>query len=94
MAKRNRTSPLKRQREAEKRERQAKRAAKAAMKRERRFERAKSDSEVTSDENRGDEGVEPNCPAVNSESQPPSSPPVLGPAPVPLAGEDSTPSVT
>ena len=38
MAKRNRATLLKRQREADKRERQAKRAAKAARKRERRLQ--------------------------------------------------------
>jgi hypothetical protein len=38
MAKRNRTTLLKRQREADRRERQAKRAAKAALKRERRLQ--------------------------------------------------------
>lgn len=92
MAKRSRTSPLKRQREAEKRERQAKRAAKAAMKRERRFERAKSDPEVTSNEDRRVESVEPDSPGANSESTPPSSPPVLDPAPVPPAGEDPPPT--
>ena len=64
MAKRSRTSPLKRQREAEKRERQAKRAAKAAMKRERRFERAKSDAEVTSDEDGRDKSTGSNGPAA------------------------------
>jgi hypothetical protein len=45
MARRNRTSLLKRQREAEKRARQAKRAAKAALKRERRVQK-KADSQI------------------------------------------------
>ena len=92
MAKRNRTSPVKRQREAEKRERQARRAAKAAMKRERKFERANADAEGTSNEDGHDEQAVPGGPAVNGESHPPSSEPGLNPAPAPPAGEDSTPA--
>ncbi|MCK4343318.1 MAG: hypothetical protein KAY37_16510 [Phycisphaerae bacterium] len=59
MAKRSRTSPLKRQREVEKRERQAKRVAKSALKRERRLKRAESSPEATSDEDLRDESVGP-----------------------------------
>ena len=46
MAKKNRPSVLKRQREAEKRQRQSVRIAKAALKRERRLERDIEASEV------------------------------------------------
>jgi hypothetical protein len=49
MAKRNRTTLLKRQREADKRERQAKRAAKAARKRERRLQ-DRAQSQIASGE--------------------------------------------
>jgi hypothetical protein len=50
MAKRNRASLLKRQREADKRERQAKRAAKAAVKRERRVGKRNARSEIATGE--------------------------------------------
>jgi hypothetical protein len=64
MAKRSRTSPLKRQREAEKRERQAKRVAKSALKRERGFKRAESSPEATSNEDLRDDSVGSNGPAA------------------------------
>ncbi len=64
MAKRNRTSPLKRQREVDKRERQAKRVAKSALKRERRFKRAESSPEAPSNEDVRDESVGSNGPAA------------------------------
>ena len=92
MAKRNRTSPLKRQREAEKRERQSKRAAKAAMKRERKLEREQSDTELTPNEDSLGEGVDAERPAAGSEPGTPPSDPVLGTPPVPLAGGDPTPA--
>ncbi len=50
MAKRNRPSVLKRQREAEKRQRQTGKAAKAALKRERRLERKSEESEAAPSE--------------------------------------------
>ena len=46
MAKRNRASLLKRQREAEKRERQAKRAAKAELKRARRVQKKSGETPI------------------------------------------------
>ena len=64
MAKRNRASLLKRQREADKRGRQARRAAKVALKRERRFKRAESSPEATSNEDLRDESAGSNGPAV------------------------------
>lgn len=66
MAKRSRTSPLKRQREVEKRERQAKRVAKSALKRERRLNRAESSLEATSNEDLRNESVGSNGPATRS----------------------------
>jgi hypothetical protein len=53
MAKKNRPSVLKRQREAEKRERQARRAAKAARKRERRMQ-SRTEPRADSDEDPSD----------------------------------------
>ena len=50
MAKRNRPSVLKRQREADKRQRQTGKAARAALKRERRLERKSEESEATPSE--------------------------------------------
>ncbi len=50
MAKRSKTSPIKRQREAEKRERQARRAAKTALKRERKLNREETDPEIAIDQ--------------------------------------------
>ena len=51
MAKRNRSSQVKRDREQKKRERQRKKAEKAAMKRERRFARNDSDRAEPPDQN-------------------------------------------
>ena len=51
MAKKNRPSVLKRQREAEKRQRQSGKIAKATLKRERRLERDNERSEVAPSEN-------------------------------------------
>ena len=50
MAKRSKTSPIKRQREAEKRERQARRAAKTALKRERKLNREETGPEIVIDQ--------------------------------------------
>ena len=49
MAKKNRPSVLKRQREADKRQRQDKKATKAALKRERRQQRGTAQSPIVSD---------------------------------------------
>ncbi len=51
MAKKNRPSVLKRQREAEKRQRQSGKIAKATLKRERRLERDNEQSKVAPSEN-------------------------------------------
>jgi hypothetical protein len=54
MAKRDRASLLKRQREAEKRQRRTKKAAKAALKRERRMQKKTADSQIAAGENTQD----------------------------------------
>jgi hypothetical protein len=64
MAKRNRASLLKRQREAEKRERQAKRAAKTAAKRERRVQKRSAESQIAPDEDVADDTASPDLSTV------------------------------
>lgn len=64
MAKRSRTSPLKRQREAEKRERRAKRAAKAALKRERGVQKESAESPIAPGEHVEDNAASSDLPAV------------------------------
>lgn len=69
MAKRNRPSVLKRQREAEKRQRQTGKAAKAVLKRERRMERESGQSQVTPSEDMP-ENSEPLDPPAESTQRP------------------------
>ncbi len=69
MSKRNRPSVLKRQREAEKRQRQTGKAAKAALKRECRMERKSGQSQATPSEDMP-EISEPLNPSAES-TQPP-----------------------
>ncbi len=69
MAKKNRPSVLKRQREAEKRQRQAGKATKAALKRERRMERKSEQSQAPPSEDLP-EIAEPFNPSTESTQRP------------------------
>ena len=64
MAKRNRASLLKRQREAEKRERRAKRAAKAALKRERRMQKKSAEPQIAPGEDAQDNAASTDLAAI------------------------------
>ncbi len=70
MAKKNRPSVLKRQREAEKRQRQAGKAAKAALKQERRMERESGQSQEATPSEDTPEIPEPLNPSAESTQRP------------------------
>ena len=69
MAKKNRPSVIKRQREAEKRQRQSEKIAKAALKRERRLEKESEQSEVSPTE-----GLPENSEPLDPKAEPSQSP--------------------
>jgi hypothetical protein len=78
MAKRNRASLLKRQREAEKRERRAKRAAKTALKRERRMQRKSGESQIAPGEDAQDNAASTDISAVATDVDHDASTPASG----------------
>ena len=70
MARRNRASQLKRQREAEKRERLAKKAAKNLLKRERRMLKDGAEPQIASDGETEQNGASPDLPAETRDVNP------------------------